>query len=100
MIAIESATLVNLMFSSPFERPIPTPGSGEVLIEVAPAGVNRPELRQHETTEQKLATKARRPERRASLIVWWSSTRRTRVRDERFSRFRGFAVSCAARDAA
>ena len=30
----------------PVERPIPTPGSGEVLIKVAAAGVNRPDLMQ------------------------------------------------------
>jgi NADPH:quinone reductase len=32
----------------PVERPVPRPGAGEVLIEVAAAGVNRPELMQRQ----------------------------------------------------
>jgi NADPH:quinone reductase-like Zn-dependent oxidoreductase len=32
----------------PVERPIPRPGAGEVLIKVAAAGVNRPDVAQRE----------------------------------------------------
>ena len=32
----------------PCERPVPTPGAGEVLIEVAAAGINRPDMLQRE----------------------------------------------------
>ena len=64
MIAIEIREPGEPDVRVPVEWPILTPGSGEVLIEVAAAGVNRPERRHHETTEQKLATKARRHEGR------------------------------------
>ena len=78
MIAIEIREPGDPDVLIPIERPIPTPGSGEVLIEVAAAGVNRPERRHHRNDGAKAGhegTKARRPERREALIVWWSSTR-------------------------
>ena len=33
---------------APVERPVPTPGSGEVLIKVEAAGINRPDVFQRE----------------------------------------------------
>ena len=33
---------------APVERPVPTPGSGEVLIKVEEAGINRPDVFQRE----------------------------------------------------
>jgi putative PIG3 family NAD(P)H quinone oxidoreductase len=46
MIAIEIREPGDPDVLVPVERPIPTPGSGEVLIKVAAAGVNRPDLMQ------------------------------------------------------
>src|SRR5258706_14240893 len=34
----------------PEERPVPVPGSGEILVKVAAAGVNRPDVRQRQGT--------------------------------------------------
>jgi NADPH2:quinone reductase len=34
----------------PEERPVPTPGAGEILVKVAAAGVNRPDVRQRQGT--------------------------------------------------
>src|SRR6201995_6057302 len=34
----------------PEERPVPTPGAGEILVTVAAAGVNRPDVRQRQGT--------------------------------------------------
>src|ERR1044072_3720326 len=34
----------------PEGRPVPTPGSGEILVKVAAAGVNRPDVRQRQGT--------------------------------------------------
>ena len=102
MIAIEIREPGDPDVLVPVERPIPTPGSGEVLIKVAAASVNRPELRHHETTEQKLATKARRHEGRkarvADRVVEFDArrgaARRTRGRElSGFSWFRRFVVS-------
>jgi len=46
MIAIEIREPGEPEVLIPVERPMPTPGSGEVLIKVAAAGVNRPDLMQ------------------------------------------------------
>src|SRR4051812_954868 len=46
MIAIEIREPGEPDVLAPVERPMPTPGSGEVLIKVAAAGVNRPDLMQ------------------------------------------------------
>ena len=34
----------------PEERPVPVPGPGEILVKVAAAGVNRPDVRQRQGT--------------------------------------------------
>jgi len=34
----------------PEERPVPAPGPGEILVKVAAAGVNRPDVRQRQGT--------------------------------------------------
>jgi NADPH2:quinone reductase len=46
MTAIDPATPGGLEVLQPVERPVPKPGTGEVLIRVAAAGVNRPDLMQ------------------------------------------------------
>src|SRR5918993_5464401 len=46
MIAVEIARPGGPEVLTPVERPIPQPGPGEVLIRVAAAGVNRPDLMQ------------------------------------------------------
>src|SRR5215468_2287036 len=46
MIAIEISTPGEPDVLRPVERPMPTPESGEVLIKVAAAGVNRPDVMQ------------------------------------------------------
>lgn len=46
MIAVEIARPGNPDVLTPVERPDPVPGSGEVLIQVAAAGVNRPDVMQ------------------------------------------------------
>src|SRR5918993_3863309 len=46
MIAVEIAQPGGPEVLTPVERPIPQPGPGEVLIRVAAAGVNRPDLMQ------------------------------------------------------
>ena len=48
MIAIEIAGFGGPEFLKPAERPIPRPGKGELLIEVAAAGVNRPDVMQRQ----------------------------------------------------
>ncbi|HEY2112908.1 MAG TPA: alcohol dehydrogenase catalytic domain-containing protein, partial [Dongiaceae bacterium] len=48
MIAIEIAGFVGPEVLRPDERPIPRPGKGELLIEVAAAGVNRPDVMQRQ----------------------------------------------------
>ncbi len=46
MIAIDPADAGGPEVLKPVERPLPVPGSGEVLIKVAAAGVNRPDVMQ------------------------------------------------------
>ncbi|MEA3062620.1 MAG: NADPH:quinone reductase [Sphingomonadales bacterium] len=46
MIAIDAAEAGGPEVLRPVERPVPEPGQGEVLIEVAAAGVNRPDVMQ------------------------------------------------------
>ncbi|WP_116091563.1 NAD(P)H-quinone oxidoreductase [Sphingomonas crusticola] len=46
MIAIDPAEAGGPEVLQPVERPVPTPGPGELLIKVAAAGVNRPDLMQ------------------------------------------------------
>ncbi len=48
MTAIEIAEPGGPEVLRPVERPVPTPGAGEVLIEVAAAGVNRPDVLQRQ----------------------------------------------------
>jgi putative PIG3 family NAD(P)H quinone oxidoreductase len=48
MIAIEIAGFGGPEVLKPVERPIPRPGKGELLIEVAAAGVNRPDVLQRQ----------------------------------------------------
>src|SRR5262245_41648107 len=50
MKAIEIATAGGPEVLRPGERPVPRPGDGEVLIEVAAAGVNRPDVEQRKGT--------------------------------------------------
>src|SRR4051812_39130972 len=46
MIAIDPAEAGGPSVLQPVERPVPVPGPGELLIKVAAAGVNRPDLMQ------------------------------------------------------
>src|SRR3954470_15060616 len=46
MIAIDPAEAGGPEVLQPVERPIPSPGDGEVLIKVAAAGINRPDVMQ------------------------------------------------------
>ncbi len=48
MTAIEIAGFGGPEVLTPAERPVPRPGKGEVLIEVAAAGVNRPDVLQRQ----------------------------------------------------
>lgn len=48
MIAIDPAAPGGPEVLVPVERPVPTPGAGEVLIRVAAAGVNRPDVMQRQ----------------------------------------------------
>ena len=48
MIAIEIAGFGGPEVLKPAERPVPRPGKGELLIEVAAAGVNRPDVMQRQ----------------------------------------------------
>src|SRR5437762_1696057 len=48
MIAIQIARPGGPEVLQPVEMPVPAPGDGEVLIKVAAAGVNRPDLMQRE----------------------------------------------------
>jgi putative PIG3 family NAD(P)H quinone oxidoreductase len=48
MTAIEITTPGGPEVLVPCERPVPTPGAGEVLIKVAAAGINRPDMLQRE----------------------------------------------------
>src|SRR3954469_24762784 len=46
MTAVEIATPGGPEVLRPVERPVPQPGPGEVLVKVAAAGINRPDLMQ------------------------------------------------------
>ena len=48
MVAIDPAEVGGPEILAPVERPVPAPGAGELLIRVAAAGVNRPDLMQRE----------------------------------------------------
>ena len=60
MTAIEIAAPGGPEALVPVERPVPRPGPGEVLVRVAAAGVNRPDVMQRQGTTR------RRPARRTS----------------------------------
>jgi NADPH2:quinone reductase len=69
---------------APEERPVPTPGQGEILVKVAAAGVNRPDVRQRQGTypPPKGATDIPGLEIAGEVVALGSEVRRWKVGDQ------------------